>query len=70
MSRNGRSIPQDVLDEAQANGWQVVKTNGNHWKWTNDKATRPVFSPSTAGDRRAWSNTLAQLRRALRGDPT
>lgn len=49
---------------AEAQGWQVERTKGRHWRFTPpDKTKRLVVTGGTPSDLRAIRNFLADLRR-------
>ena len=64
-ARASLNLPREwhvLVDAAQAAGWSVAKTRGNHVKWASPTGA-VVFSASTPSDRRAIHNIRAMLRR-------
>lgn len=63
--------PKDYRQSLEAltdEGWEITKTGGNHLRISHPEAAAPVFAPCTSSDWRGFMNTVAQCRRALRGD--
>lgn len=56
---------KSLMTAARLLGFSVRPTRGGHLRFDLDGAG-PIFTSSTPGDRRAWKNCLAQLRRAIR----
>lgn len=55
----------DIKRKAEAMGWAVRLTNGNHLRF-DKPGHRPVFTSLTPGDCRSGKNALAKLRRVER----
>lgn len=55
-----------LIEFALEDGWEVSRTSGGHLKFVKTDLP-PIFTSSTASDRRASQNAWAQLRRAERG---
>lgn len=49
---------------AEAQGWRVVRTHNDHYKWYAPDGKTMVVSGSTPSDHRAFKNQLALMRRA------
>lgn len=54
-----------LVKALRAQGWEVEKTRGGHWKAIPpDKTQDIVHFASTPSDHRALRNTVAQLRKS------
>jgi hypothetical protein len=54
-----------IIRLAEAQGWTVVRTKGNHIRFIPaDKTQQMVHTPSTPSDHRSFKNSLAQLRKS------
>jgi hypothetical protein len=54
-----------LIEFALSEGWEVSRTSGGHLKFVKT-GLPPIFTSSTASDRRASQNAWARLRRAER----
>jgi predicted RNA binding protein YcfA (HicA-like mRNA interferase family) len=52
---------QQLVKQAESQGWVVTKTNGSHLRWLSPTG-RIVFSTSTPSDKRGLLNTIKELR--------
>lgn len=66
MTMKAKKEADRVLEEARRLGFTAEKTRNSHWKFTRPGAPA-VYHSSTSGDRRAWKNGIAKLRRAAAG---
>lgn len=65
MSRPVIKLPPDwqaLADKAVEAGWELSHTGSGHIRWL-PPIGRPLFSPSTPGDRRGLLNFRSMLRR-------
>jgi predicted RNA binding protein YcfA (HicA-like mRNA interferase family) len=53
---------KEVIEYANANGWTVSKTTGQHLRFTK-KGCATVFTSGTPSDARVGKNAIAKLRR-------
>jgi predicted RNA binding protein YcfA (HicA-like mRNA interferase family) len=58
--KNAKDLKQLIL-QAEDQGWQILKTNGDHLKWVSPTGL-VVFSGATPSDRRALKNITRELR--------
>ncbi|PMR75296.1 hypothetical protein [Billgrantia endophytica] len=61
----GHKRLQPLIDFAQSEGWQVMRTSGGHLKFVKP-GLPAIYTSSTASDHRTIRNARAQLRRAQR----
>lgn len=55
----------EIIDEAEAQGWTVTITGGGHLRFTPPDKNKPmVHAPATSSDHRGLANTVSQLRRS------
>lgn len=55
-----------LIKRAEAQGWTITRTRGDHLKWTSPTGGGVYFSSSTPSDRRAIHNIEKDLiRRGL-----
>lgn len=52
---------QQLIKQAERQGWVVTKTKGNHLRWVSPSG-RIVFSAFTPSDKRGLLNTIKELR--------
>jgi len=50
--------------KAEAQGWRVVPTKGQHLKWYSPDGQHIVVSGSSTSDRRGMANQLSNMRKA------
>lgn len=62
MNRRHHATILRLVRAAQAEGWEVTKTRGGHWKFKAPNGD-VIFTGSTPSDKRAWLNVRAHLRR-------
>ena len=53
------------LERWEAEGWNIKRTRGGHYKLTHSAAHKPVFVASTPSDARSLKNIEEDLRHAL-----
>ena len=58
-----------TLSQLMEDGWEAIKTNGNHIKLTHKSAGYAVYTSSTPSNHRAYKNVQSECRRALRSRP-
>jgi hypothetical protein len=52
----------ELIKQAEAQGWTIVKTNRSHIKWLSPVTNGVVFTSSTPSDGRALANIKRDLR--------
>lgn len=65
MSRHKKDFHQ-LMDKAREAGWNIIKCNGGHWRWTHPSFAKPMFTADTPSDHRAIKNVESFIRRAER----
>ena len=55
---------EQLRQRAIEQGWRVVRTNGDHYKWYAPDGKTIVVSGSTPSDHRALKNQKSMMRRA------
>lgn len=63
MAKGSNKETAKIVKELRRQGWEVTKTNGNHWKAVSPHGKGVCFFPSTPGEGRSIQNTRAHLKR-------
>lgn len=59
---------RQIMKAAAKRGWEIVKTNGGHFKWTHPDGAI-MFTAQTPSDPRAIKNIESRIRRVESGLP-
>lgn len=52
-----------LMKEAENQGWRIVRTKSDHFKWFSPDGKTLAVSGSTTSDRRALKNHISTLRK-------